>query len=213
MNATDPDPYARARAVGQALAARGLRLACAESCTGGGIAHALTAVPGSSAWFERGFVTYSNAAKEQLLGVQPATLAAHGAVSAETAHEMARGGLAACDADLALSVTGIAGPDGGTPDKPVGTVWIALAFKPFNPPNDAPNAPSHSPHSPGSIAVRFFIPGQRDDIRHRAVTAALGLLNFFLREHDPAAPFTPPFTPPFNPPRLLWEMQRDLRAT
>ncbi|HMV40164.1 MAG TPA: nicotinamide-nucleotide amidohydrolase family protein, partial [Plasticicumulans sp.] len=106
MNATDPDPYARARAVGQALAARGLRLACAESCTGGGIAHALTAVPGSSAWFERGFVTYSNAAKEQLLGVQPATLAAHGAVSAETVIEMALGTLAHAEAEFAVAVSG-----------------------------------------------------------------------------------------------------------
>ena len=193
----------------QRLKAGDRTLACVESCTGGMLGEAVTAVAGASAVFRGGLLTYSNDLKSKLAGVSPATLTAHGAVSAETAHEMARGGLAACDADLALSVTGIAGPDGGTPDKPVGTVWIALAWKPLNPPNDAPNAPSHSPHSPGSIAVRFFIPGQRDDIRQRSVTAALGLLNFFLREHDPAAPFNPPF----NPPRLLWEVQRDLRAT
>ena len=100
-------------------------LATAESCTGGWVAQALTAVAGSSAWFERGFVTYSNAAKEELLGVRAETLARHGAVSEETAREMALGALQRSHASVALAITGVAGPSGGTPDKPVGTVCFA----------------------------------------------------------------------------------------
>ena len=111
----------------QALRAAGLKLATAESCTGGLIAAACTAVAGSSDWFERGFVTYSNAAKTEMLGVPAALIAAHGAVSAEVAQAMAEGALAHSRADLAVAVTGIAGPGGATPDKPVGTVWLALA--------------------------------------------------------------------------------------
>jgi nicotinamide-nucleotide amidase len=106
---------------------QGRRLALAESCTGGWIAKLLTDIPGSSRWFERGWVTYSNAAKEQDLGVPGALLAAHGAVSAEVARAMAEGARAGSGAGVALAVTGIAGPDGGTPGKPVGTVWFALA--------------------------------------------------------------------------------------
>ena len=102
-------------------------LACAESCTGGWIAKVLTDRAGSSDWFERGFVTYSNLAKQEMLGVSPATLARHGAVSREVALEMARGALARSAAHYAVAVTGIAGPRGGTQDKPVGTVWIAWA--------------------------------------------------------------------------------------
>ena len=113
--------------VGAALKARGQMLAVAESCTGGWVAQALTTIAGSSDWFERGFVTYSNAAKEEMLGVSAATLAAHGAVSEPTAREMARGALARSHAQLALAITGIAGPSGGTPDKPVGTVCFAWA--------------------------------------------------------------------------------------
>lgn len=114
-----------AELLGRHLIARRWQLALAESCTGGGIAQAITDVPGSSAWFDRGFVTYSNASKIDMLGVQPSTLRQAGAVSEETALEMAAGALAHSRADLVLAVTGIAGPDGGTPDKPVGTVYIA----------------------------------------------------------------------------------------
>src|SRR5262245_50128834 len=99
-----------------------LMLTTAESCTGGGIAAAVTAVAGSSAWFERGFVTYSNAAKREMLGVQEATLQAHGAVSEPVVREMAAGALQHSTAQVAVAVSGIAGPDGGTPAKPVGTV-------------------------------------------------------------------------------------------
>lgn len=107
--------------------ARGLLVATAESCTGGLVAGALTEIAGSSAVVDRGFVTYSNEAKVALLGVRPETLSAHGAVSEETALEMARGALAASMADCAIAVTGIAGPAGGSPDKPVGLVHLAAA--------------------------------------------------------------------------------------
>ncbi|HTQ76605.1 MAG TPA: CinA family protein [Burkholderiales bacterium] len=113
--------------VGKALKRRGLLLATAESCTGGWVAQAATAIAGSSDWFERGWVTYSNAAKREALGVRRATLARHGAVSEATAREMARGALARSRAHLSLAVTGIAGPTGGTPGKPVGTVCFAWA--------------------------------------------------------------------------------------
>lgn len=116
---------ALAAALGGALESRGLKVATAESCTGGLVAGAITDVAGSSAWFERGFVTYSNEAKIDLLGVRAETLAAHGAVSEETAREMAAGALGRSRADLAVAVTGIAGPSGGTPQKPVGLVWLA----------------------------------------------------------------------------------------
>jgi nicotinamide-nucleotide amidase len=105
----------------------GLRLVTAESCTGGLIAAACTAVAGSSDWFERGFVSYSNDAKTDSLGVDAALIARHGAVSAEVARAMAEGALAHSKADLAVAVTGIAGPGGATPGKPVGTVWLGLA--------------------------------------------------------------------------------------
>ena len=111
----------------RALTERGQRLTCAESCTGGLIAHRLTNVPGASQVFWGGWVTYANAAKEQLLGVRPETLAQHGAVSEPVAREMAEGARVRSQADYALAVTGIAGPSGGTPDKPVGTVFLALA--------------------------------------------------------------------------------------
>ena len=114
-------------ALADALRARGWRIATAESCTGGLIAAACTALAGSSDWFERGFVTYSNAAKTEQLGVDAATIAAHGAVSEPVARAMAEGALARSAADLAVAVTGIAGPGGAVPGKPVGTVWLALA--------------------------------------------------------------------------------------
>lgn len=115
--------------VGAALKAHGLKLATAESCTGGGVAQAVTGVAGSSAWFERGFVTYSNTSKQQMLDVREATLGQYGAVSEATVREMVAGALQHSEAQVALAVSGIAGPDGGTPDKPVGTVWFAWGFK------------------------------------------------------------------------------------
>jgi nicotinamide-nucleotide amidase len=118
---------ALAARLGDALLARGEKLATAESCTGGGVATALTAIAGSSRWFERGFVTYSNEAKQEMLDVSPATLVQHGAVSAATVGEMAAGALAHSRADWSLAISGIAGPDGGTTAKPVGTVWLAWA--------------------------------------------------------------------------------------
>ncbi len=107
--------------------AAGVMIATAESCTGGLVAGLLTEIPGSSAVVERGFVVYSNRAKEELLGVPAETLAAHGAVSEATARAMAEGALRSSPADLAVSVTGVAGPDGGSPEKPVGLVWFACA--------------------------------------------------------------------------------------
>jgi nicotinamide-nucleotide amidase len=108
--------------VGQRLKERGLILATAESCTGGGVAQAITEIAGSSAWFDCGFVTYSNASKMSLLNVPPSILEQHGAVSIETAAAMCDGALHNSNASVALSTTGIAGPDGGVPDKPVGTI-------------------------------------------------------------------------------------------
>jgi nicotinamide-nucleotide amidase len=116
-----------ARSVLDVCRARGWHLATAESCTGGLIAGALTAIAGSSDVVERGFVTYSNKAKSELLGVPPETIAAHGAVSAETAAAMARGALARAPVDLAISVTGVAGPGGGSAAKPVGLIIVGLA--------------------------------------------------------------------------------------
>jgi nicotinamide-nucleotide amidase len=125
----DTELYELSRQLGCGLKANGKKIATAESCTGGWIAQMITAIPGSSAWFERGFVTYSNAAKIEMLGVKPETLEKFGAVSAQTAKEMAEGALAQSVADCAIAVTGIAGPDGGTIEKPVGTVFIAWAQK------------------------------------------------------------------------------------
>lgn len=113
--------------IGERLRARGLRLACAESCTGGLVGHLLTNVPGSSDYFWGSAVTYANVAKERVLGVNPATLARHGAVSAEVAAEMAQGARRLFAVDMAVSITGIAGPGGGSPGKPVGLVYIHLS--------------------------------------------------------------------------------------
>jgi len=124
---------ALARRLGAVLAARGWRVACAESCTGGGICEAITRVPGSSAWFDRGFVTYTNAAKHDQLGVPEGTLEHHGAVSLATVEAMATGALTHSAADIAVAVTGIAGPEGGTPNKPVGTVWLGWACRGYPP--------------------------------------------------------------------------------
>lgn len=114
--------------VGALLVARGWLLVTAESCTGGWVAQAVTAIAGSSTWFDRGFVTYSNASKEELLGVLDSTLETQGAVSEATVREMAYGALASSRAQVAVAVSGIAGPGGGSPEKPVGTVWLAWAL-------------------------------------------------------------------------------------
>ena len=122
------DPLlALAARLGAAALARGAMIATAESCTGGLVAGAITSIAGSSGWFERGFVTYSNLAKEQQLGVASLTIERFGAVSEETAKAMAEGAVRGSAAQWAVAVTGIAGPDGGSPDKPVGTVWFGWA--------------------------------------------------------------------------------------
>jgi nicotinamide-nucleotide amidase len=110
---------------------KSLKIATAESCTGGGVAYQITEKPGSSQWFERGFVTYSNLAKIEMLGVSEQTITTFGAVSQEVAEEMAEGALRYSDANVTLAITGIAGPDGGTAEKPVGTCWFAWASQYF----------------------------------------------------------------------------------
>lgn len=141
--------------VGRALRQRDWRLATAESCTGGWIAQVSTAIAGSSEWFERGFVTYSNAAKQEMLGVRAETLTQHGAVSEATVREMAAGVLAASRAQVAVAVSGVAGPGGGTAEKPVGTVWIAWA------------GPA------GVVATHCHFAGDRHAIRAQTVQRAL----------------------------------------
>ena len=138
--------------------AKGLRAATAESCTGGLVAGAITDIPGSSAMFTHGFVAYANAAKTQMLGVPEMLLAAHGAVSAEIAAAMATGARARSGADFAVSTTGIAGPDGGSAEKPVGTVWFGLAGK------------------QGVTTYHRIFPGNRDEVRRASVEFALALL-------------------------------------
>lgn len=125
----DSELLTLAAGIGAALQAQGRMLALAESCTGGMAAQYVTAIPGSSGWFERGFVTYSNAAKIELLEVHPHTLQKYGAVSEETAREMALGALKHSRAQIAAAITGIAGPDGGTAEKPAGTVCFAWALE------------------------------------------------------------------------------------
>ena len=129
MPIRDEEILAAAQALADSLAQQRLLLTTAESCTGGGIAETLTGIAGASAWFDRGFVTYSNEAKLSMLGVLQSTLDRFGAVSEATALEMARGAISHSGAHVSVAVTGIAGPDGGTPDKPVGTVWIAWGQK------------------------------------------------------------------------------------
>ena len=147
--------------VGEALKAHGMMLATAESCTGGGVAQAITEVAGSSKWFERGFVTYSNLSKQQMLGVREATLIQHGAVSEATVREMVAGALANSAAQVALAVSGIAGPDGGTPEKPVGMVWFAWGIR-----------------NGLALTQRHQISGNRAKVRAQAVRVALqGVVN------------------------------------
>jgi nicotinamide-nucleotide amidase len=149
--------------VGETLLELGYRLAVAESCTGGLLAKRITDVPGSSRYFERGFVTYSNASKVALLGVEPAALEGHGAVSAAVAAQMAAGARARAGVEVGIGITGIAGPDGGSEEKPVGTVLIAVA----------------SPQ--GDAARKYHFVGTRNTIRERAAQAALDLARRHLR--------------------------------
>ncbi len=145
------------QALAEALLARRWRLASAESCTGGLIAACCTSLPGSSRWFERGVVSYSNAAKTELLGVPPALIDSVGAVSREVACAMAAGLLAHTPAEVAVAITGIAGPEGGTPAKPVGTVWLAWS----------------GPGLQAPAAVLLTLPGDRRAVRHATVLEAL----------------------------------------
>jgi nicotinamide-nucleotide amidase len=145
--------------VARLLSARQITLATAESCTGGMIAAELTGVPGSSGWFEGAFVTYRLTAKVRMIGVAQETLDLHGAVSEPTAREMAEGALAACDAGISVSVTGVAGPDGGDLLAPVGTVWFAWAMK--------------APHPQCLHAARHELTGSRVQVRAQAVSIAL----------------------------------------
>jgi len=148
-----------ARAAGEWLHARGWKLATAESCTGGLIAAAVTEIAGSSTWFECGFVTYSNESKQEMLGVSAATISEHGAVSEQTVREMAFGTLARCKADVAIAVSGIAGPGGGTATKPVGTVCLAWA--------------TQIDTLPEIDSTTLFLKGNRADIRVAASLFAL----------------------------------------
>ena len=143
-------------ALADALCRRGWRLASAESCTGGLIAAACTARAGSSDWFERGFVTYSNAAKTEMLGVDAALIDHHGAVSEPVARAMVAGALRHAPVQLAVAVTGIAGPGGAVPGKPVGTVWLAIAHR-----------------DEGLLAERLQLDGDRTAVREQTVQRAL----------------------------------------
>ncbi len=151
-----------AREAGAMLKIKGLMLATAESCTGGWATQAITAISGSSEWLDRGFVTYTNLSKHEMLGVASEILSQHGAVSEQTARAMAEGALAHSHAQVALAITGIAGPGGGTPEKPVGTVCFAWAGN------------GHE-----TISRRTFIAGDRAAVRRQAVIFALrGLLSY-----------------------------------
>lgn len=165
---TDGDAInALAAALVDELIAANLRVATAESCTGGWIAKAITDVAGSSGCFSYGIVSYSNDAKTSLLGVRPATLAEHGAVSEAVVHEMTAGAIETSDADLAVAVSGIAGPDGGSEEKPVGTVWFAWQV------GDA--APT---------SVRKCFAGDREAVRRQSVVLALQGLRERLRDRE-----------------------------
>jgi len=150
---------ALAEQLGERLLAVRKRVATAESCTGGWVAKCLTDIAGSSRWFERGYVTYSNLAKEQAIGVAGEVIATFGAVSRPVVEQMAAGALHASGADFAIAITGVAGPDGGSTEKPVGLVWLALASR-SGPP----------------LAQRNQFEGDRDAIRRASVAAALRLV-------------------------------------
>ncbi|MEW5968081.1 MAG: CinA family protein [Pseudomonadota bacterium] len=153
---SDEELHQLAEELGDKLRARGWMLATAESCTGGWVGQLLTALPGSSHWYERGFITYANAAKVEMLGVPPDILEAHGAVSEETAMAMAVGALKHSHAQAALAISGIAGPGGGTPQKPVGLVCYGWALE------------------DGTVlSSTCRLDGDREEVRSRAVAAAL----------------------------------------
>lgn len=145
-----------ARKAGVALAQQGLMLATAESCTGGWLGQALTSITGSSAWYERGFITYTPVSKHEMLGVDPATLEQYGSVSEQAASEMAAGVITRSHAQVAASITGIAGPHGGTADKPVGMVCFAWIMK----------------EGMACAETRYFS-GDREEIRRQSVAGAL----------------------------------------
>ena len=159
----DSDLVILADHLGHDLKQAGRSVATAESCTGGCLGEVLTSIPGSSLWYERGFITYSNMSKREMLGVKTETLARHGAVSEATARAMAEGALAHSHADLTVAITGIAGPSGGTPEKPVGTVCLAWAAR---------KQPTQS------RTQRFS--GDREAVRRQAVRAALEGLSALL---------------------------------
>ena len=156
MRPSDAELYQLALETGQILRRRGMRLVTAESCTGGWVGMVMTAVPGSSAWYDRGFITYSNDAKHAQLGVAMATIEAAGAVSIATVREMAAGALQHSVADIAVSISGIAGPGGGTPQKPVGMVCIGWLMR-----------------DGAALETVYHLEGNRDGIRACAVAAAL----------------------------------------
>ena len=153
-----------ARRLGEKLQAHAIMAATAESCTGGGVAYAITEISGSSAWFDRGFVTYTNQAKQQMLGVPSELILNHGAVSGEVVAAMATGALAHSNAQLSVAISGIAGPLGGTVEKPVGTVWMGWA------------------RSGGEAPIRthrFEFAGDRQQVREQAIVMALqGMCDF-----------------------------------
>jgi nicotinamide-nucleotide amidase len=165
--------------VGHKLRAAARRIVTAESCTGGWVSKALTDIPGSSQWFECGFVTYSNEAKMRDLGVSPVTLESFGAVSEQAVREMAEGALRVAHANVALAVSGIAGPDGGAPGKPVGTVWFCAAAREGT--------------AIDIIAEEQFFDGDRAQVRSCSVEHALRLI---LRLDLPVRPESAPRTQP-----------------
>lgn len=164
---TDARLYALAETVGRELLGAGWHVVTAESCTAGWIAKTLTDVPGSSRWVDSGFVTYSNTAKVRDVGVTARTLAEHGAVSEATVREMANGALRAARVEMAIAVSGVAGPDGGTAEKPVGTVWFGLA--------------TAEAQGPAAVCERRHFRGSRDQVRRQSVEHALRLALRLLR--------------------------------
>jgi len=170
--AIDDALRAQVATLGDALRARQWRLATAESCTGGLLAGTCTAPAGASDWFAAGFVTYANDAKSSLLGVPSALIAAHGAVSAEVAAAMARGALAHANVELALSITGVAGPGGGSAAKPVGTVWLGLAWVHARETQEGLPAGGDAARV-RSRTERLDLGGDRDAIRAQTVAIAL----------------------------------------
>ncbi|WP_338292934.1 CinA family protein [Planctobacterium marinum] len=150
--------------LGELLVGRGWQITCAESCTGGGIGYAITSAPGSSNWFQRGFIIYSNQAKSDLVAVKSETLIAHGAVSEQVVQEMAKGAAEMAGAEVSVAVSGVAGPGGGSAEKPVGLVWFGIVV--------------------GDRKMNFqkVLPGDRAQIREQTVVTALTVLIELLNE-------------------------------